>query len=300
MSSTFRLWSRLKTRRFAQTSRVRKSSTFALDRFSSRVRELLPVAVSRSLDRVEADEFQSVDPRAPRNQVVTKEDGQRYIVRNGGGLAPLYRDWEKEFGKPIGDPRPYYRKNMGPLLMRYEKNPELDSIKSLIVVEGLQDWTAVKRAINAPIFVCDGRSILDHVFTKYVKHTVSNFKGDVILLMDPDTAGRRMRTAVHSLMQPCQHAFVSEYDAVVGMGTIHESIGIEHCSPETIRTALKNTKTLVEKEDNDLKFDTLYEMGLVQTPAERTEGVRLRRRFFCGFLGIGFCDAKQLIKQLNQ
>lgn len=55
------------------------------------------------------------------------------------------------------------------------------------------------------------------MFDEYVKRTVSVFEGDVILLMDPDTAGRRMRTAIHPLMSPCKHAFVSEYDSVVGM-----------------------------------------------------------------------------------
>jgi len=271
----------------------------ALPTFSDLVKEIVPLAVNRHRQRPKKDQWMTVDPRNPKNRFVTTKDGQKRIAGRGGALLPLYRDWEKEVGKPIGDSRPYYRKHMGPMLMPYHQNPSLETMSSLIVVEGLKDWDVIKTAVNAHVFVCDGASILSHVFEKYVTRTVRDYEGDVIMLMDPDTAGRRMRTTVNELIGPCKHAFISEYDAVVGMGTQFESIGIENASPDCIRNALKNTKTFRKHAGQDIHFDTLYEMGLVQTPAEQIAGVRLRRRFTCGFLGIGFCDGRQLLKQLN-
>ena len=59
--------------------------------------------------------------------------------------------WSHAWRSALGDNRPYYRKHMGPLLMPYERRPNLQTIDSLVVVEGLKDWQAVKSAVNARV-----------------------------------------------------------------------------------------------------------------------------------------------------
>ena len=52
-------------------------------------------------------------------------------------------------------------------------------------------------------------------------------------------------------------------------GRSYESIGIEHATPKSIQRALKCTKTYDKDAEPQFKFETLYEMGLVQTPSEQ-------------------------------
>lgn len=107
--------------------------------FSKEVAELIPTAVARSTQRRKPDDFGAVKGRNLRDRRKAVEDG------------PVFRDWDKEFGKPVGDSRPSRRTNLGPLLMQYEQDPDLETLSSLIVVEGLRDWVAVKNAINASV-----------------------------------------------------------------------------------------------------------------------------------------------------
>lgn len=107
--------------------------------FSKEVAELIPTAVSRSTQRRKPDDFGPFKSRNQRDRRKAAEDG------------PVFRDWDKDFGKPVGDSRPSRRTNLGPLLMQYEEDPDLETLSSLIVVEGLRDWIAIKKAINAPV-----------------------------------------------------------------------------------------------------------------------------------------------------
>ena len=86
-----------------EKGKYQKSDGFpVLPSFSDRVREIVPLAVKRHRQRPKKDEWLTVDPRNPKNRIVTLENGQKRIVGKGGALLPLYRDWEKEVGKPIG------------------------------------------------------------------------------------------------------------------------------------------------------------------------------------------------------
>lgn len=128
------------------------------------MKEIIPLAVERYRQRRKRDEWEVVEPRSPKNIVVTLPTGEKRVVK-GDKQIPLYREWEKDFGKPIGkkisffcsevlsagDSRPYYRKQMGPLLMPYKENPNLQTLTSLIIVEGLADWTTLQKAVNAPV-----------------------------------------------------------------------------------------------------------------------------------------------------
>ena len=60
----------------------------------------------------------------------------------------------------------------------------------------------------------------------------------------------------------------------VDRGRTYESIGIENATPESIREALKCTRTFDKDAEKQFMFETLYDMGLVQTPSEQ---VRRRR-----------------------
>ena len=68
--------------------------------FSERVKECIPLAVERVTERPRPDEWATIEPRSPKNRVVTLDDGERRVVGRKGQLLPLYRDWEKLFGKP--------------------------------------------------------------------------------------------------------------------------------------------------------------------------------------------------------
>lgn len=74
-------------------------------------------------------------------------------------------------------------------------------------------------------------------------------------------------------------------------GTVRESIGVQHCSSDTIRKALENPKEYLQSPANEIQFDSLYEMRLVQSSSERV--IFHSRRVRCSFC---YLDRRSEIK----
>ena len=85
----------------AEGKAVRPKGFPTIPVYSTVVKKCIPVAAKRSHQRPLPDEWETVDPRNPKNKIVKLENGERRVSKNGK-LLPLYRDWEKEFGKPKG------------------------------------------------------------------------------------------------------------------------------------------------------------------------------------------------------
>lgn len=81
----------------------------------------------------------------------------------------------------------------------------------MIVVEGKDDITAVKRAVQAEIIATNG-----YGFPRYVKERIkkaAETKG-IIVLTDPDYAGERIRGEVTKLVKNCKHAFITQEEGL--------------------------------------------------------------------------------------
>ena len=160
-------------------------------------------------------------------------------------------------------------------------------IKEIIVVEGRDDTTAIKRALNADTIETGGSAISKEVIKRIKK--AHELRG-VIIFTDPDYPGEKIRKTISSQIPGIKHAFITKDEA-----RGNNDIGVENASSEVIIRALQEAKIewVVEPEEN-ISWESLIDFGLV---GEKTAG--RRRQILCDLLGIGYSNAKQLYKRLK-
>ncbi len=159
-------------------------------------------------------------------------------------------------------------------------------IKEVIVVEGRDDVSAVKKAVDAEIITTHGFGITKATL-KRIKFAKER-KG-VIIFTDPDSAGERIRKTIASKIEGCKHAFLPRGEAIKD-----GDIGIENATPESIRAALSKVRSeLYEKRNEFQKND------LITNDLEGSQNASKRRDILGKLLGIGYGNSKQFLNRLN-
>ena len=158
-------------------------------------------------------------------------------------------------------------------------------IKEVIVVEGRDDTTAVKRAVEADTIETGGSAINSRTLKRIA---LAQERRGVIILTDPDHAGERIRKIIEAKVPGCKHAFIPEKDA-----TRKGDIGVENASPEAIRHALSKVHTSFEGAESLISQADLIEAGLLVHSQAAA-----RRMIMGNLLGIGYCNGKQFYKRL--
>lgn len=163
----------------------------------------------------------------------------------------------------------------------------LEKINEVIVVEGKDDESAVKRAVDCEIIITHGFGITEDTFQRISR--AANAKG-VIIFTDPDYAGEQIRNRIEARVPNCKHAFLNREEA-----TKDGDIGIENATPKSIREALEKVRTVSDKSD------TLFDQAdLVITDLIGNDRAADRRAAMGKRLGIGYCNAKQFLSRLNR
>lgn len=159
-------------------------------------------------------------------------------------------------------------------------------IKEIIVVEGKDDISAIKRAVDAEVIATGGFALQDPIMDRI--QTAARRKG-VIIFTDPDFAGEKIRKIISEKIPGCKHAFLPRESALKD-----GDVGIENASPEDIKLALSKVRTQsLEKNKEFTQNDLLYN-GLVGF-----DGAVYRRDRLGKILGIGYGNAKQFLSRLN-
>lgn len=159
-------------------------------------------------------------------------------------------------------------------------------IKEVIVVEGRDDITAVKRAVDAEIIAVGGFGINAKVIERIKE---AQKRQGVIVLTDPDFAGEKIRRIISKRVKGIKHAYISRAE-----GMKDDDIGVENASPEAIIKALKKAKFEVKEERKVFSSEDLYFFKLTGS-----EEARQRREALGSELGIGYCNSAQFITRLN-
>lgn len=157
-------------------------------------------------------------------------------------------------------------------------------IKEVIVVEGKDDTTAIKRAVEADTIETNGSAIGKEVLSRI---KLANERRGIIIFTDPDHAGERIRKIVAQHAPGCKHAFLPQEKALY-----KGDIGIENASPEAIIEALANVRTETELKAGEVTWDDLIELGLVAHPEAAQRRLELGK-----LLGIGYANGKQFYKR---
>lgn len=157
-------------------------------------------------------------------------------------------------------------------------------IKEIIVVEGKDDTTAIKRAVDADTIETGGSAIGQDVLKRIA---LAQSRRGVIIFTDPDHAGERIRKIIAAKVPGCKHAFITQEQA-----QYKGDIGVENASVETIRQALASVKSEYSGAVSQLTMDDLMQAGLIVHPEAAS-----RRLEVGSILGIGYCNGKQFYKR---
>ncbi len=161
-----------------------------------------------------------------------------------------------------------------------------DFIKEVIVVEGRDDIDAVQKAVSADVIATHGYGIS--------RETVARIRNayqtrGIIILTDPDYAGKEIRRRLTELFPDAGQAYISKNEALRG-----DDIGIENAAPDVICRAIEAAgRTLTEQRSEFDESDMIF-YGLAADP-----NAKARRDFAGRKLGIGYGNAKAFLKRLN-
>jgi ribonuclease M5 len=163
------------------------------------------------------------------------------------------------------------------------------NIQEIIVVEGKDDTTAIKRAVIADTIETNGSAISEETIRR-IAHAQE--KRGVIVFTDPDYPGRRIRAIIEEHVIGVKHAFLEKEKTIAKNG---KGLGIEHAKDEDIREALRNVYTPNPhyKSKNDITMEDLILAGLIGNPQSKNRRQRLGE-----ILNIGMMNGKQLHKRL--
>ena len=160
-------------------------------------------------------------------------------------------------------------------------------IKEVIVVEGRDDITAVKQAVDAEVIAVGGFGINAKVIER-IKEAQKR-KG-VIVLTDPDFAGEKIRSIIAKRVKGIKHAYIAQEDGIKG-----DDIGVENASPEVIIEALNRAKVSEEIVEEIYTSEDMFYFKLTGDI-----NAKKRRMMLGKELGIGYGNANQMLIRLNK
>ena len=159
-------------------------------------------------------------------------------------------------------------------------------IKEVIVVEGRDDISAIKRAVEADVIAVGGFGINKKVIDKIID---AQKRRGVIVFTDPDFAGEKIRRIITKRVKGVKHARITQKDA-----TKDDNIGVENACPEVIKKALEKAKyETMEK----IKSFSIQDMMFFKLTGDVK--AKDRRDAVGRELGIGYGNSAQFLNRLN-
>lgn len=166
----------------------------------------------------------------------------------------------------------------------------MKKIKEIIVVEGKDDTRRLKEVLGQVDTIETIGSAIDEKILEQI--AFAQEKRGVIVLTDPDFPGEQIRKKIMQAVPNAKHAFLTKKE---GKGKkVHESLGVEHASPEAIKRALSDVYTPQQTSFEMLPLPLLQQLGLVNGSDAKLLRQRLGEK-----LKIGYTNGKQLQKRLQ-
>lgn len=159
-------------------------------------------------------------------------------------------------------------------------------IKETIVVEGKDDITNVKRAVDCEMIATNGLAFGSDLIERL---KIINDRCGIIILTDPDYAGKKIRARISKHIPDAKHAYIDRKKAIK-----KGDLGVENADPEIIIEALKKAKA-----ENIDRMEVFTMADLVKNDLSIGNGAREKREKLGEILGIGYFNSKQLLSKLN-
>ena len=158
-------------------------------------------------------------------------------------------------------------------------------IRELIVVEGINDTKRLKSFFDVETIETHGLG-LNRETIELIRRL--NEKRGVILFLDPDSPGEKIRRRLNEEIPGLKNAFLMKEDA-----RTKKKVGIEHASKEVLEEALNHLVTYCEINDS-LSMEEYIDLGL-----KGEEDSSLKREKVSAYFHLGKCNAKTLFKRIN-
>lgn len=161
----------------------------------------------------------------------------------------------------------------------------MKKIKEVIIVEGKDDISAVKRAVDAEIISVNGYSV-----KKNLKKIEKAYKNNgIIILTDPDYGGIKIRKVLSDYFPNAKQAYLNRSE-----GLKNKNIGIENAKPESIIKALEKSKYEFFDSQETFKTSDLIKYNLIGKANSKILREKLGEK-----LEFGYSNGKQLLSKLN-
>ncbi|MFP4077525.1 MAG: ribonuclease M5 [Candidatus Izemoplasmataceae bacterium] len=159
----------------------------------------------------------------------------------------------------------------------------------VIVVEGNHDKAKVHEVYpHADVMITNGSEIPSATL-KALEH--ANKVRGLILMLDPDAPGEKIRRRIVDAVGPTDHVFLKKAACIDRQ---KGKVGIEHASRATIKEALSNHVQSDQGTEPTLTKSDLYELNLLGTV-----NARKNREFITDHFAIGHANGKTLLKKLT-
>ena len=152
-------------------------------------------------------------------------------------------------------------------------------LDGILVVEGKEDASYLSNYISSEIVVLNGCNLQEGTIN-YLKNK------RVILLTDPDEAGKRIRSKLNELLPNIINVEIDIKRCTRGIKN-----GVAECEIDEVLTKLKDYSCSENKTSSDIQLADLYNLGLMSDKCLREK--------VCQRLNLGSCNAKQLFKRLQ-
>lgn len=163
------------------------------------------------------------------------------------------------------------------------------TFKEAIVVEGYHDLAKLIEINPSLDVIITNGSEVSHETLEEIKQL--NLKRGVILFLDPDMQGERIRRLINDYVGPTKHAFLAK-DKCISKN--HKKVGIEHAKKEDIIDALEKTHQSEMKDTAQYTVKELYQLGLIGE-----QNAKEKRKRICEHFNIGLSNGKSLCRKLN-
>lgn len=159
-------------------------------------------------------------------------------------------------------------------------------IDEIVIVEGKDDKSAIKKALDAEVIATNGYGISK---TTWALIERAYHGPGIIVLTDPDFAGDTIRKRIEERFPKARHAFIPRLEA-----TRKGDIGVENASADSIREALKKARCKQVSTIDIFGLEDLLYFGLAGTKEAGHKRDKLGNS-----LGIGYANTKTFLRRLN-
>lgn len=160
----------------------------------------------------------------------------------------------------------------------------------VFVVEGRNDYSRLKQLYPSMFMLTtNGSAILESTLDALSELDKTH---DIILFLDPDYAGERIRKILSKKITHIYHAFLDQDKA---FSKNRKKIGVEHAKKEDIEEALKNIKMTYQISKSDIDISFLYNHKLIGQ-----QDSKKLRSYVSKELHLGHVNGKTLLDRLIQ